>query len=318
MTALYPMSEPFVQHSVAVGDGHTLHVEEYGRVDGVPAVYLHGGPGACCEPWHPRFFDPDLYRVVLFDQRGCGRSTPHASLEANTTWHLVEDIERLREHLGIDRWLVFGGSWGSTLALAYAETHPDRVTALVLRGIALCRPCDVSWFFQRGAHRLLPDYWREFVAPIPVEEREDLLAAYHRRLFGSDDIARMSAAKAWSLWEGRATTLLPDPEVVNHFSNPSVALSLARIECDYFTHDCYLAEDQLVRDVRRLADIPGVIVHGRYDLVCPIDQADELARAWPEAEYRIVPDAGHAALEPGIAQALVEATDRLGTRLGTR
>lgn len=315
MRTLYPPSEPFVQHTLAVGDGHTLHVAEYGRPDGVPAVFLHGGPGASSESWHPRFFDPEIFRVVVFDQRGCGRSTPHASLEANTTWHLVADIERLREHLGIERWLVFGGSWGSTLGLAYAETHPDRVTALVLRGIFLCRRGDVGWFFQEGARRLLPDHWRDFVAPIPEAERDDLVGAYHRRLFGSDDIARMSAAKAWSIWEGRAATLLPNPEVVAHFANPSVALSLARIECDYFVNDCYLEPDQLVRDAGRLADIPGTIVHGRYDLICPLDQADALAAAWPQADYRVIADAGHAALEPGIVDALVDATDRLGSRL---
>lgn len=316
MRTLYSPSEPFVQHTVPVGDGHTLHAEEHGRPDGVPAVFLHGGPGASCEPWHPRFFDPGIYRVVLFDQRGCGRSTPHAVLEANTTWHLVADIERLREQLGIERWLVFGGSWGSTLGLAYAQAHPDRVTGLVLRGVFLCRGHDIRWFYQWGAHRFLPEHWRDFAAPIPVVEREDMLGAYHRRLFGNDDIARMAAAKAWSVWEGRASTLLPNPEVVSHFSDPSVALSLARIECDYFVHGCYLEEDQLVRDVARLADVPGVIVHGRYDMVCPLDQADALARAWPEATYEVVADAGHAALEPGIVDALVRATDRLGSQLG--
>ena len=315
MRSLYPPSDPFVQHTLAVGDGHALHVAEHGRPDGVPAVYLHGGPGASSEAWHPRFFDPEVFRVVVFDQRGCGRSTPHASLAANTTWHLVGDIERIREHLGIDRWLVFGGSWGAALALAYAETHPDRVSALVVRGVFLCRPCDVRWFYQEGANRLLPEYWRDFLAPIPADERDDMVGAYHRRLFGSDDIARMSAAKAWSIWEGRAATLLPSPELVAHFANPSVALSLARIECDYFVHDCYLEPDQLLRDAGRLSDIPGAIVHGRYDLVCPLEQADALARAWPRADYTVVPDAGHAALEPGSIEALVAATDRLGERL---
>jgi len=315
MRALYPPVEPFVQHTLAVGDGHALHVTEYGRPDGVPAVFLHGGPGASCESWHPRFFDPDVYRVILFDQRGAGRSTPHASLEANTTWHLVADIERIREHLGVDRWAVFGGSWGSTLALAYAETHPDRVAGLVLRGVFLCRPGDIRWFYQGGASRLLPDYWRDFLAPIPEAERDDLLAAYHRRLFGNDDIARMSAAKAWSVWEGRASTLLPNTDVVDHFSDPSVALSLARIECDYFVHECYLEPDQLLRDAGRLRGIPGTIVHGRYDLVCPVDQADALARAWPTARCRMIPDAGHSALEPGIMDALVRTTDELGSSL---
>jgi proline iminopeptidase len=316
MRSLYPLAEPFVQHSVNVGDGHVLHVAEYGRPDGLPAVVLHGGPGASTEPWHPRFFDPDRHRIVVFDQRGCGRSTPHASLAANTTEHLVADLERLREHLGIDRWLVFGGSWGATLGLVYAQTHPDAVCALVLRGVFLARSRDIAWFFQAGANRLLPDYWRDFVAPIPVDERDDLLAAYHRRLFGNDDIARMAAAKAWSIWEGRAATLLPSAEVVAHFANPSVALPLARIECEYFVNGCYLEEGQILRDAGRLAGIPGVIVHGRYDLVCPVDQADALAQAWPEAEYHVIAEAGHAALEDGTVDALVRATDRLCDRLG--
>lgn len=316
MRSLYPLSEPFVQHSVNVGDGHVLHVAEYGRPEGMPAVVLHGGPGASSEPWHPRFFDPDRYRVIVFDQRGCGRSTPHASLAANTTAHLVADLERLREHLGVDRWLVFGGSWGATLGLVYAQTHPEAVRALVLRGVFLGRAEDIAWFFQAGANRLLPDYWRDFVAPIPADERDDLLAAYHRRLFGNDDIARMAAAKAWSIWEGRAATLLPKAEVVAHFANPSVALPLARIECEYFVNGCYLEEGQILRDAGRLAGIPGVIVHGRYDLVCPVDQADALARAWPEAEHHVIADAGHAALEEGTVDALVRATDRLCDRLG--
>lgn len=316
MRSLYPPSEPFVQHSLAVGDGHVLHVAEYGRTDGVPALFLHGGPGAAGQAWHARFFDPSRYRVIVPDQRGCGRSTPHASLTANTTWHLVADIERIREHLGIDRWLVHGGSWGATLAIAYAEAHPDRVAALILRAVCLGRASDIHWFYQQGAHRLLPEHWREFVAPIPPDERDDLLGAYHRRLFGNDDIARMSAAKAWSLWEGRAATLMPSPELVAHFADPSVALSLARIECDYFVNDCYLADNQLLRDAGRLAGIPGAIVHGRYDLICPVDQADALAGAWPRAEYRVVADAGHAALESGVIDAIVAATDRFVTSLG--
>ncbi len=315
MRSLYPPSEPRLRHSLAVGDGHTLHIEEHGRLDGVPAVFLHGGPGASCERWHPRLFDPDIYRIVLFDQRGCGGSTPHASLESNTLWHLVADIERVREHLRIGRWLVFGGSWGATLALAYAQTHAERVSALILRGVCLARPADVRWFFQSGASRLLPDYWRDFVAPIAEAERADLIAAYHRRLFGSDDIARMAAAKAWALWTARASTLLADPQTLARLAEPGTALALARIGCDYVSRDCDLAPDQLLRDADRLADIPGVIVHGRYDIMCPLDQADALARAWPRAEYRVIADAGHSALEPATVDALVAATDRMGATL---
>ncbi len=315
MRVLYPQSEPRLRHSLSVGNGHTLHVEEHGRPDGVPALFLHGGPGAGCDRWHPRFFDPAIYRIVLFDQRGCGRSTPHASLEANTLWHLVADIERVREHLGIGRWLVCGGSWGSTLGLAYAQTHAERVSALILRGICLARPVDVRWFFQAGANRLLPDYWRDFVAPIPEAERDDLLAAYHRRLFGSDDIARMATAKAWALWAARASTLLSDPDAVARLAESGMALALARIGCDYFSRGCDLEPDQLLRDADRLADIPGVIVHGRYDLMCPLDQADSLARAWPGVELQVIPDAGHSAFEPATVDALVAATDRLGATL---
>lgn len=315
MRSLYPACQPFVQHSLPVGDEHVLHVAEYGRAEGVPAILLHGGPGAGYAPWHPRLFNPELFRLVVFDQRGCGRSVPHGTTAANTTWHLVDDIEHIRMHLGIERWLVFGGSWGATLALAYAEAHAERVSAMILRGVALCRPCDVAWFYQAGAHRILPDYWADFVAPIPLAERDDLLAAYHRRLFGSDDIARMSAAKAWALWEGRASTLLPDPRTADHFSDAGFALALARIECHYFANGCWLEADQLLGHADRLADIPGTIVHGRYDLVCPVDQADQLARVWPRAEYQIIPDAGHSAREPGTVDALVRATDRHGAML---
>ncbi|MEX1080714.1 MAG: prolyl aminopeptidase [Halofilum sp. (in: g-proteobacteria)] len=316
MRSLYPQSEPWQRHSLPVGDGHTLYVEEHGRADGIPVVVLHGGPGGKCGCRHARFFDPSLYRIVLFDQRGCGRSVPHASLAANTLWHLVADIERLREHLGLTRWLVFGGSWGGALGLAYAERHPDRVAGLILRGVHLCRRADVNWFYQEGAHRLLPDYWRDFIAPIPESERDDLLGAYHRRLFGSDDIARMAAAKAWSLWEGRASTLRADSEVVAHYADPAVALSLARIKSDYLMRDCDLERDQLLRDADRLAATPGVIVHGRYDVISPLDQADALARAWPRAEYQVIADAGHSALEPGTIDALVGATDRMAVTLG--
>lgn len=260
-----------------------------------------------------RFFDPSLYRIVTFDQRGCGRSTPHASLENNTTWDLVADMERIREHLGIEQWVLFGGSWGSTLALAYAQTHPERVRALILRGIFLCRPQDFHWFYQEGASQLFPDFWQDYLAPIPPEERGDLMQAYHRRLTGTDEIAKMHAAKAWSAWEGRTATLRPNPDVVERFHEH--ALSIARIECHYFVNDAFLESGQLLRDMPRIAHLPGVIVHGRYDVVCPLDNAWELHRAWSNSELLIIRDAGHSAGEPGIVDALVRATDTLAKRL---
>ena len=315
MTDLYPDILPYAVHRLAVDDRHSLCVEECGTAKGIPALFLHGGPGAGCEPYHRRFFDPARYRIVLFDQRGAGRSQPHADLTDNTTWHLVADIERIREHLGIDRWLVFGGSWGSTLALAYAQRHPERVRALVVRGIFLCRDEEIGWFYQEGASRVFPDYWEAFVAPVPPAERHDLLRAYHRLLTGEDDIARMAAAKAWSTWEGRTATLLPNAAVVKHFGDPHVALALARIECHYFVNQAFLRPGQLLDDARRLAGIPGVIVHGRYDLICPFENAWALHRAWPGSELVAVPDAGHAASEPGIRSALVAATDRFAASL---
>lgn len=315
MRRLYPRLEPYVQHSLAVDQRHTLHAAEYGQPDGLPALILHGGPGVGSAAWHPTLFNPNAWRVVTFDQRGCGRSLPHGAIEDNTTAHLVGDIERLRNHLGIERWLVLGGSWGATLALAYAETYPERVSALILRGAFLARERDVHWFYREGAERLLPDYWRDFIAPIPGAERDDLLAAYHRRLFGNDEIARMAAAKAWSQWEGRASTLLPDPDTEARFCDPAVALSMARIQCEYFVNGCWLDEGQLLRDAGRLAGIPGEIVHGRYDLVCPLEQALALADAWPDAALRIVPDAGHAGLEPGTTDALLAATERFAVEL---
>ena len=311
---LYPDITPFRSRMLAVDDRHTLHVEECGRAGGLPVVFLHGGPGSGCEPWHRRFFDPQRYHIVLFDQRGSGRSQPHAELEDNTTQDLVADIERVREELGIERWVVFGGSWGSTLGLAYAEAHPHRVLGLVLRGIFLCRPRDIEWFYQSGADHVFPDYWQDYLPPIPEDERGDMLGAYHRRLVGSDEVARMAAARAWSQWEGRTATLLPSAAVEEHFTDPHVALSLARIENHYFHHRIFLEPDQLLRDAPLLADIPGVIVHGRYDMICPIDQAFALHEAWPQARLEIIPDAGHSASEPGIVDALVRATREMAER----
>jgi proline iminopeptidase len=315
MPELFDAIEPYATHTLPVSAGHRLYVEECGRRDGIPVVFVHGGPGAGCEPWHRRFFNPEVYRIILFDQRGCGRSVPHAELDGNDTASLVADMEAIRELLGIERWVVFGGSWGSTLGLVYAETHPECVLGLILRGIFLCRPRDIHWFYQEGASFLLPERWQDFLAPIPERERGDLVSAYYRRLTGRDEVARMAAAKAWSLWEAHASTLLPKAAVVDHFGNPHTALSLARIECHYFMHDSFLQQDQILDNVHRLRDIPGVIVHGRYDVVCPVEQAWLLQRAWPGAELRVVPDAGHSALEPGIVDALVRATEQTAMRL---
>ena len=315
MQSLYPAIEPRQTYSVPVGDGHTLYVEECGNPNGLPALFVHGGPGAGCERYHRQFFDPERYRIVLFDQRGSGRSTPHASLEGNHTQALVEDMEVIRAQLGIERWLVFGGSWGSTLGLVYAETHPERVLALVLRGIFLCRPRDIHWFYQDGASYLLPDYWQDYLEPIAVEERTDMVSAYYRRLTDDDESTRLTAAQAWSLWEGRASTLLPKAMVVDHFANPKTALSLARIECHYFMHDSFLAENQLITQANKLADIPGMIVHGRYDVVCPLEQAWALHRAWPGARLEVIADAGHSATEAGIVDALIRATDQFARQL---
>ncbi len=316
METLYPPIQPYVTHSLAVEPPHVLHVEECGNPDGLPVLFVHGGPGAGCEPWHRQFFDPERYRIILFDQRGAGQSTPHAALEHNTTDALVADMEAIREHLGVERWLLFGGSWGSTLSLVYAEAHPDRVLGLVLRGIFLCRPEEIRWFYQDGASHVFPDYWEDFLRPIPEAERGDLLRAYHRRLTGDDEVARMAAAKAWSLWEGRTATLRQRRSVVEHFSDPHTALSLARIEAHYFVNDAFLAPNQILRDATRLADIPGILVQGRYDLICPVQSAWDLHRAWPRAELQIVPDAGHAASEPGIVDALVKATRRMLREVG--
>lgn len=315
MYKLFPEIEPYTTHRLAVEAPHVLHVEECGNPEGLPVLFVHGGPGAGCENYHRRYFDPEVYRIVLFDQRGAGRSTPHASLEHNTTWHLVADMERLRSHLGIERWVLFGGSWGATLSLAYAETHPERVLGLVLRGIFLCRPWEIRWFYQDGANHVFPDHWQDFVAPIPEAERHDLLQAHYRRLTGEDEIARMRSAEAWSLWEGRTATLRPNPSVIAHFGSPHTALALARIEAHYFVHDTFLEPDQLLRHAHRLQDIPGYLVHGRYDMVCPLASAWDLHRAWPQAKLEIVPDAGHSAAEPGIVSALVQATIGLAAHL---
>ena len=308
---LYPPIEPFDSGYLAVGDGHEIYYEQCGNPRGKPAVFVHGGPGAGGDANARRFFDPAGYRIVVFDQRGAGRSLPHASLIANTTWHLVADIELLRRHLNIERWLVFGGSWGSTLALAYAEAHPAAVTELVLRGIFLLRRVELQWFYQHGASMVFPELWQEFLAPIPSAERHDLLVAYHRRLTGTDTEAQLAAARAWSIWEGATSSLWPNPGRAAQFGATQFALALARIEAHYFVNRGFFAdEDHLLTGAEAIRGIPGVIVHGRYDMVCPIDTAFRLHQRWPEADLRVVIDAGHSAYEPGITAELVTATDR--------
>ena len=315
MQTLYPEIKPYARHELAVEPPHVLYVDESGSADGLPVLFIHGGPGAGCDSASRRYFDPALYRIVTFDQRGCGRSTPHASLENNTTQALIGDIERIREHLGIDKLVLFGGSWGSTLALAYAQAHPQRVLGLILRGIFLCRPQEFSWFYQEGASRLFPDYWEDYVAPIPVEERGELMQAFYKRLTGADQIAQMHAAKAWSTWEGRTATLRPNNQVVDRFSEAHRALSIARIECHYFVNDAFLEPNQLLRDMPKIAHLPGIIVHGRYDAICPLDNAWALHQAWPNSELQIIRDAGHSAAEPGITDALIRAAEQMARRL---
>jgi proline iminopeptidase len=307
---LYPELGPFDSGTLAVDGRHRVHYEQSGNPRGAPVLFVHGGPGGGTEPKHRRYFDPRHYRIVLFDQRGCGQSTPHADLVDNTTWHLVGDMERLREHLGIERWQLFGGSWGSTLALAYAQTHPQRVSALVLRGIFLLRRAELLWFYQQGASWLFPDAFEDFVAPIPPAERGDLISAYHKRLTGLDAEERLACAQAWSIWEGRTSRLLVDADLVAKTADAHFALAFARIECHYFVNRGFLRSDtQLLEDVSKIRHLPCKIVQGRYDVVCPAASAWALHRAWPGSELLLVPDAGHSASEAGIVAGLVAATD---------
>jgi proline iminopeptidase len=307
---MYPPIEPYEHGFLDTGDGHRVYWELCGNPKGKPAVFLHGGPGGGCSPEHRRLFDPARYCIMLFDQRGCGRSTPHASLENNTTWNLVADMEKLRQMMGVEQWLVFGGSWGSSLALAYAETHPARVSALIVRGIFTLRRAELLWYYQEGASWLFPDLWEEYLAPIPLAERSDMMAAYRRRLTGDNEAVKLAAARAWSLWEARTITLLPSRELEDHHGDDSYALAFARIENHYFVNEGFLEEGQLLRDAHRLADIPGVIVQGRYDVATPARTAWDLSKAWPNASLQIIPDAGHAFNETGILRALLAATDR--------
>ena len=310
MAQPYPPIEPYRTHRLKVSALHEIYVEECGNPSGRAVIFVHGGPGGGCEPWHRQFFDPKRYRIVLFDQRGCGRSTPNAELRENTTGDLVADMERIRELLGIDQWVVFGGSWGSTLGLAYAQAQPQHTRALVLRGIFLLRPEEIRWFYQDGANWIYPDAWEHYLAPIPQSERGDMVAAYHRRLTSENAAVRREAARAWSTWEGATSKLLQSEDMIARYSGDHFSEAFARIECHYFVNGGFFrSPNQLLEEIDRIRHIPAVIVQGRYDVVCPMKSAWDLHRAWPEASFAVVPDAGHAASEHGILNRLIEAAD---------
>jgi len=314
MHQLYPPIDPYVQSTLAVSPIHTLYYEEAGNPEGKPVVFLHGGPGGGIVPMYRQFFDPARWRIILFDQRGCGQSTPHAELADNTTWDLVADIEKLRSHLEIAHWSVFGGSWGSTLALAYAQTHPAQCDGLILRGIFMLRPKEIEWFYQSGASYIFPDAWEGYLAPIPAAEQHELVAAYYRRLTSTDASIRQAAAKAWSVWEASTSKLIPDADLMERFGEGSFADAFARIECHYFINGGFFrSPEQLLENIDAIRHIPAVVVQGRYDVVCPMISAWDLHRAWPEADFIVVADAGHSATEPGITSALIAATDRFAS-----
>jgi proline iminopeptidase len=315
MRKAFPAIRPYSSETIAVTPPHELYVEESGNPDGIPVLFVHGGPGGGTRTSDRCFFNPEKYRIILFDQRGSGQSTPHALLENNNTQALIEDIETIRTSLNIDRWVVFGGSWGSTLGLLYAQAYPELVMGLILRGIFLCRDEDIHWFYQKGASHVFPDYWQQYLQVIPPAERADMLGAYYKRLTGDNEIERMAAAKAWSIWEGRCATLHSNDALVDHFANPHLAMAMARIECHYFVNKAFIEPDQIVNNGYRLKDIPGTIVHGRYDMVCPVNQAFALSEAWPEAQLKIIADAGHSSGEPGTTDALIAATENLAHQI---
>ncbi len=311
MRELYPPREAYKEGKLQVSDVHAVYFEESGNPQGQPIIVLHGGPGGGCPNYYRQYFNPEKWRVIMFDQRGCGKSTPHAELRENTTWDLVSDIEKLREHFKIDKWVVFGGSWGSTLSLAYSQTHPERCTGLILRGIFMLRQKELHWFYQEGASNIFPDAWEEYLKPIPPEERGDLLNAYYKRLTSEDKKVRLEAAKSWSIWEASTSKLFLDKSLMNTFGESAFADAFARIECHYFVNKGFFErEDQLLLNVDKIRHIPAVIVQGRYDVVCPMVSAWELHKVWSEAELIVVPDAGHSMTEPGIQTALIDATDR--------
>lgn len=310
LRGLYPPIEPYDSGLLDVGDGHEIYYERCGKQGGKPAVFVHGGPGGGSAPEHRSLFNPEVYDIMVFDQRGCGRSKPHAELENNTTWHLVDDLEKLRKLMGADKWQVFGGSWGSTLSLAYAEKYPERVSELILRGVYMITKPELDWYYQFGVSQMHPEKWEEFIAPIPEDERHDMIGAYRKLLTGDDETAKLEAAKAWSVWEGQTITLMPDPGLKSDFEDGHFALAFARIENHFFAHGGWLEEGQLLRDAHKLKGIPGAIIHGRYDMPCPAKYAYELHKAWPDAEFHIIEGAGHAFNEPGILDQLIKATDR--------
>lgn len=313
--SMYPPISPYTQHSLQVDSTHTLHIEECGNPLGIPVLFIHGGPGGGYQPVHRQFFNPDEYRIILFDQRGCGKSRPHACLTNNTSAHLIEDIEKIRRHLEIDEWLLFGGSWGSTLSLLYAQSYPERVLGMILRGIFLCRDQDLEWFYQKGADRIYPDFWQDFIEPIEEDKRHNLIAAYHEALTGQDEVLKMRAAEAWSVWEGRTSNIVTDKNTVEYFGDPTHAIAMARIECHYFFHEAFIEPNQIIKNINAISEIPLTIVHGRHDMVCPINQAFELYNAAPHAKMIICEGSGHSAMEDEIANALVDETDLFIQRL---
>ena len=311
---LFPNIEPFNTFYLPVSDLHTIYVEESGNKNGKPVIFLHGGPGGGVDPKYRRYFNPDKWHIIMFDQRGCGKSTPFAELKENTTWDLVDDIEKIRNHLSIDRWVIYGGSWGSTLSLAYSQTYPDSCKALILRGIFLVRKKEIHWFYQEGASKIFPDNWQSFVAPIPIEKRNNLLEAYYNLLIGEDSSKKIEAAKAWSTWEGSTVRLIQDKDFIGDFSDEKFAEAFARIECHYFMNNAWFNSDNhLIENVDKIRHIPAVIVHGRYDIICPVENAWELHQAWPESELHIIPDAGHSIFEEGIKDKILEYTEKFSS-----
>ncbi len=315
-STLYPPIKPYHEFFLAVDPPHEIYIEECGNPEGIPILMVHGGPGGGCTEDQRRFFDPNVYRIILFDQRGCGRSTPHMELKGNTTQALIQDMEEIRQRLNIDRWVLFGGSWGSTLSLVYAENFPQSVMGMILRGIFLNRNLDIQWLFGgAGANKIFPDYWEEFLSIVPEHQRNNPLLAYYEMLTGDDEVHRMAAAKSWSSWEAHCSTLEPSKHLLELMKNPHHALSLALIEAHYFMHNCFLEPDEIIRNIHKIKNIPGIIVHGRYDIICTLDNAWELHKAWPDSEFNIIRDAGHSACEPSIIDALVRATKSLTSHL---
>jgi proline iminopeptidase len=314
MLTLYPALKPYAKHRLAVESPHNLYIEECGNPDGLPIVVVHGGPGAGLSEDYRRYFDPNVYRIILFDQRGAGHSTPHAELAGNTTAALVHDMEAIRELLDIKQWFLLGGSWGSTLALVYAQTHPQRVLGLILRGIFLCRPQEIKWFYEDGARKIFPDYWEDFIAPIPLGQRHNLIQTYYEFLTSPNEIARMAAAKAWATWEARCATLEPSQQSLDYLTNPHTALSISRIECHYFRNNSFMEPDQILRNIEKIQHISGIIVHGRYDIVCPVENAWDLHKVWPNSQLHIIRNAGHSGMEPGIVDGLIRATQQMANQ----